>query len=594
MNPLTELKQVIASMESRIEDENVDAFEDQLSLIKARHPDNAAMTSIIEMMRSLGRYLGTRKKNVHEDTFSVLKAITEDLEKLACEPDLDKDQAAGILAESSRTYRALKAKITSLPLISAIEMQDLKEVILAIDWEISNATLEDFDKVTTRLMSKFKSSKIPYSFLKIINSLGRYIASKKALAHQDAIFFLHSVFADFERVVQTPGMPFQEKKRLIERDVAAFIDFKKKLANTGKEATDSADSAETPAVRPALSHVKTSRTHSDQKVVLLETSSQEEAGSPSRPEDSQPGSPKVREREQPENQDIMGDLFSIKESPADKMLDFIHLSGVHGEDQAVGKNMDSLAEEDLKEKGFKNFIPQRRDTDPIPEIRSRLDDFFSQEDVGNPSVAGPGENETPLIAADEAEPLSVQEDDPETFIIFREVEETPGFDPGEKGDSGILVHEKESIPVLGDVVEPLIFFPEGEDPVEEAIKRLKALAESRDLIPGQEMATTVEEDLFMLQDLWREDPDKVLLIDVLFRFTRQALAPEEPEEPEEAEEAEELEELEELSELEESEDPDHPDEPVVAEDKILPVSLDRRRPPGVWKKLKSALFPGKK
>ena len=108
-------------------------------------------------------------------------------------------------------------------------MERLKAVILSVDWEISDETLRGVDKETAPLMRRLRFHRTLYPFLKIINSLGRYMASKKASVHKDTVSFLQSVFDHFEQAALDPSMSFRDKKQLIGQDIAAFNVFKKRF-----------------------------------------------------------------------------------------------------------------------------------------------------------------------------------------------------------------------------------------------------------------------------------------------------------------------------------------------------------------------------
>ncbi len=198
MNSLTELKQAIDSMESRIEDTVVDSLQQQLSIIGEQYAGKTSVISVIQMMQAIGRYIGSRRENADKEALPVLNSLAVELEKLGTGPDLNKEQINQILSECIQNYKSLKSKIASQPLVTDAEIQDLKAVILAIDWEISEVTLKTFDTVTSRMLTRLKSHKILHAYLMIIHSMGRYIASKKARAHRDSLTFLRAVFDNFE------------------------------------------------------------------------------------------------------------------------------------------------------------------------------------------------------------------------------------------------------------------------------------------------------------------------------------------------------------------------------------------------------------
>ena len=398
MNWLTELKSVINSLELQIDNDTVNRLQKELLHIEEQFSENTEILSIIKQMQSIFRYLNSKKDKVHEDTVPILNSIAAELEKLILEPD--QTQIDAILKESDQLYASLKAKILSRPLLTDTDLQELKAVILEVDWEISDSALNTFDQVTTQLLIQLKSHKILHAFLKIIHIMGRYIASRKASAHKDSIFFLHSVFENFERVVQTPKMPFQEKKQLLQRDIAAFNAFKKEISTLDFEVPAPAQAKED--IQPALSHVTGSHTFS-QDIVPLQTLSDQDKSIIAPPQDSEGIVPALsgKKNRSTKHRDIMNELFTMKESPADQLLDEIHLSAIQGPDQKSGR--DESTPEDLQKQGIKNITPTRMDNEPIPEIGTRLDEFF---DLDTPAVT-------------ESTPVGPQEKNPEMEAVNR-------------------------------------------------------------------------------------------------------------------------------------------------------------------------------
>ncbi|MBU1341534.1 MAG: hypothetical protein KKE44_16660, partial [Proteobacteria bacterium] len=204
MNSLTPLQTVIHSMNKNIIDADINAFEKQVSQLLHVYENNPAITSFLKMMRSLGTYLNSRKNTAHPDSILVLNSISEQLDTIIRNPECGDEEINRILSCEINKYKTLKNKIISNPSINDTDITNLKAVILAIDWEISDITLQNFEEVVNNLLSKLKNYKIHHTFLKIIHSTGRYIGKQKANAHKDAISFLRSIFENFEIIIQTP------------------------------------------------------------------------------------------------------------------------------------------------------------------------------------------------------------------------------------------------------------------------------------------------------------------------------------------------------------------------------------------------------
>jgi hypothetical protein len=468
LNSLTELKNIIQSFNEAVTDNGMNTFQKQLSKLERQYEKKTAMTSLLKMMHSLGKYLDSKKNNAHPDSIPVLNSIASQLDKLINTPDLKKSETNRILSREIQKYNCLKNKIASNPAINDSDINDLKAVILAIDWEISDTTLQNFEKVVTNLLSTLKSYKIHHTFLKIIYSTGRYIGSQKANAHTDSISFLRSVFENFEQIVQTPKMAFKEKKQLLAADINRFHEFKHKISR--KKDLDE-------PILPALSHIKSTTRPATEKIASLTTLPEPEDRAFAE-DGSDPGMAGPR--------DVMDDLFSIKDSPADELLDAIHLMNVHGSNQGQALNMLDQTN-DRQPDGIKNFIPQRMDNDPLPEIKNRLDEFFSLDaPQDNTVVTDDRENQTLEIG-------TMTGDSPAEGIIPFQYEDESFEETLHKSDDGPL--------------------PQDYDP--DILTRLKSSVETLEWFKDESSMLSINQDIAYLEKRWRTDPDKTCLLEII-------------------------------------------------------------------------------
>jgi len=134
---------------------------------------------------------------------------------------------AAISKAKSSPKKAAKADTASLDDDSPIK--NLKALVFSIDWEITDETMVDYLKEIKRLKKKYKGDKILSFFLKLHESIGKYIKAKKARAHPDAMKFVASVFKNFEKILLNPGMTEKKKKQLLTSEVKKFKDFKQRV-----------------------------------------------------------------------------------------------------------------------------------------------------------------------------------------------------------------------------------------------------------------------------------------------------------------------------------------------------------------------------
>jgi hypothetical protein len=491
LNSLTELKKIIQSLNENITDEDIGAFQKQVSQLELQYETTPIVPSFLKMTQSLGKYLGSKKNNAHTDSIPVLNSIIEQLDKIITNPDLEKDETNRILSKELQKYKSLQNKIASGPAVTDNDLNDLKEVILAIDWEISETNLKNFEKIVTHLLSKLKNYKIQHTFLKIIHTTGRYIGIQKANAPADSISFLRSVFENFEKIVHTPGMALKDKKHLLETDIQRFHEFKHKFSRKKDPIPLTADSSEDEFIQPALSHIKpTGIPASDDNIIPLITLPEQDENLPAenRPDpDTLAPALAGKKISVAGSRDVMDDLFSIKESPADELLDAIHLLDVNESNPDQALNMIEQTS-DPQSDGIKNFTPRKMNTEPIPEIGSRLDEFFSL-DIPEDNGVAPNDQEDQTIE------LSTIEDE----------ESADGIVPFQYEDDSFEEH-----PHKTDTNTPLNHGPDSE-----ILTRLKSVIETPEWLRDESAMVSIKQDLSYLENRWQSNTEKTCLVQMV-------------------------------------------------------------------------------
>jgi hypothetical protein len=105
----------------------------------------------------------------------------------------------------------------------------LKALVFAIDWEITDESMIGFLKEIKRLQQKYQNDKVLSLFLKLHDSIGKYIKVRKAKAHPDSFKLIASVYKNFEKALLTPGISEVQKKKLLSIEVNKFKEFKQRV-----------------------------------------------------------------------------------------------------------------------------------------------------------------------------------------------------------------------------------------------------------------------------------------------------------------------------------------------------------------------------
>lgn len=495
MEFLDKLNKVVESININITDDNTTRFKNQLDKLAPLYKTNNAVTSLLKMLQSLAKYVGSKKNKINAGTLPVMNSIASGLEQLIDNPDLTKDEINEILLKEVLQFKSLKNKISSTPLINDNEINELKAVLLAIDWEISDTTLENFKKVITNLLSRLKYYNIHFAFLKIINTTVQYIGTQKANAHTDSISFLHSVFESFEQIVQTPEMTYKEKKRLLETDIKKFQAFKNKISSGNKTSKTVDDTSDEESCVPALSQfdqTSMSGANDDNSLTTLSETNESDLQALSVPDTTEPSTTN--------SENIMDDLFNTKESPADELLDAIHLLNVHGDNPDQAMDMPDKTEE-LQADGIKNITSQTKSNDPIPEISNRLDEFFNLDIPGDDMVQSGSQK-------DQNQYDNQNQDNDQTIAIETsdQIDVADGIDASE----GIVpFQEKDASDASFEEIAK-----QSDDNLKKIIQ-LKSFFIDSDWLQNESSLLLIDQNIAALEKLWQNDPEKIGLLQII-------------------------------------------------------------------------------
>ena len=101
-------------------------------------------------------------------------------------------------------------------------LSELKNLVLSIDWEITDEVLQKFIGQIKDLKTTYKDDKINLTFLQILGSLGEYIKTNRGKAHPKTFKILNSVFSQFDEVVLNEDMQEIEKKKILRAEMNKY------------------------------------------------------------------------------------------------------------------------------------------------------------------------------------------------------------------------------------------------------------------------------------------------------------------------------------------------------------------------------------
>ena len=140
-------------------------------------------------------------------------------------------------------------KFTEGPLAEEVPddypLAELKNLVLSIDWEITDEVLINFLSQIKELKTTYKDDKILLTFLQILGSLGEYIKTNRGKAHPKTFKILNSVFSRFDDVILSKDMQESEKKRILRTEMAKYKELRTRISR------EKADKSRKKAAKPA-------------------------------------------------------------------------------------------------------------------------------------------------------------------------------------------------------------------------------------------------------------------------------------------------------------------------------------------------------
>jgi len=130
-------------------------------------------------------------------------------------------------------------------------LKSLKAVLLSIDWEITDSTMDSLLNEIKNVEYVYSEDKIILTFLQLLGSIGRYVKANKGRALPQATRVINSVYEALEKVALTEGMSRAEKEKMLLEEIARFKKLKGQVALRKVEKKAPAVSEVKPPPAPA-------------------------------------------------------------------------------------------------------------------------------------------------------------------------------------------------------------------------------------------------------------------------------------------------------------------------------------------------------
>jgi hypothetical protein len=156
-------------------------------------------------------------------------------------------------------------------------LKGLKAVLLSIDWEITDSTMDGLLNEIKNVEYVYSEDKIILTFLQLLGSIGRYVKANKGRAHPEATRVINSVYEALEKVALTEGMSRQVKEKMLLDEVAKFKKLKEQVVLRKVEKKEPGVAEGTPPPAPAPGP-------EEKRIPLTESPVPEEAAVETKPE----------------------------------------------------------------------------------------------------------------------------------------------------------------------------------------------------------------------------------------------------------------------------------------------------------------------
>lgn len=108
-------------------------------------------------------------------------------------------------------------------------MDELKSLVMSIEWEITDDLMERFLSQIDAVKSRFEEDRILVMFLQLLGSLGLYVKTNKGKAHPNAFRLLNTVYTSFEKAASPGKISPSEKKKLLYTELNKYKELKEQI-----------------------------------------------------------------------------------------------------------------------------------------------------------------------------------------------------------------------------------------------------------------------------------------------------------------------------------------------------------------------------
>jgi hypothetical protein len=136
-------------------------------------------------------------------------------------------------------------------------LDELKKIVLSIDWEITPEGLSSFLDQIVVLREVYRDDKIITILLQMLGALGQYIQASRSRVHPATFVVLNSIFSRLEEIVRTPSLSAETRRSLVQAEVNSFQRLRAKIAQRREAQPGAAARSAAPSNEPVTAEMLT-------------------------------------------------------------------------------------------------------------------------------------------------------------------------------------------------------------------------------------------------------------------------------------------------------------------------------------------------
>ncbi len=234
-SPLTRLKSIILSLDWEITDEILQELADELGELQKTWEGDKVAQVYLQGLGKIGRYLRSEGAYAHPNAIKLLLTFYYDFEKIISSPDITGDTIAALIKSDVRKFKILQYQISqtapppesdeegeigaeaefAIPPDSRDPLQLLKASILGLEWEVTDAGLEEFNQRVTGFEETCGDDRSAQVLIQGLKALGAYITEEKADAHPEAFTLLHSFYEGLETLLGNDDLDTEQRQEIL-------------------------------------------------------------------------------------------------------------------------------------------------------------------------------------------------------------------------------------------------------------------------------------------------------------------------------------------------------------------------------------------